>query len=67
MDKRAIQLEFVVVALGMCTAAQTVTGGGTTNTVPVSTGSLTIGNLPIRVSCSHVGIGATGTASLADS
>jgi hypothetical protein len=40
-------------------AAQTVTGSGTTNTVPVFTGSSTVGNSPISVSGSNVGIGTT--------
>jgi len=40
-------------------AAQTVTGSGTTNIVPVFTGSSALGNSPIAVSGSNVGIGAT--------
>jgi|GEM_PF-1284181 len=40
-------------------SAQTVTGSGTTNTVPVFTGSSTVGNSPISVSGSNVGIGTT--------
>jgi hypothetical protein len=42
-------------------AAQTTvtTTGGTTNTVPVYTGSATVGNSPISVSGSNVGIGTT--------
>jgi hypothetical protein len=38
-------------------SAQTVTGSGTTNTVPVFTGTSTVGNSPISVSSSKVGIG----------
>jgi hypothetical protein len=38
-------------------AAQTVTGSGTMNTVPVFTGSSTIGNSPITLSGGNVGIG----------
>ena len=42
-------------------AAQTTvtTTGGTTNTVPVFTGSSTVGNSPISVSGSNVGMGTT--------
>jgi len=39
--------------------AQTVTGSGTTNTVPVFTGSSALGNSPITVSGGNVGIGTT--------
>jgi hypothetical protein len=37
--------------------AQTVIGGGTMNTVPVFTGTSTVGNSPISVSGNNVGIG----------
>jgi len=40
-------------------AAQTVTGSGTANTVPQFTGTSTVGNSPISVSSSNVGIGTT--------
>ena len=42
-------------------AAQTTvtTSGGTTNTVPSFTGPSTVGNSPISISGSNVGIGAT--------
>lgn len=40
-------------------AAQTVAGSGTTNTVPVFTGTSTVGNSPITVSGGNVGIGTT--------
>ncbi len=43
-------------------AAQTVTGSGTSGTVPVFTGSSTVGNSPISVSGSNVGIGTTQPA-----
>lgn len=39
--------------------AQTVTGSGTSGTVPVFTASSTIGNSPIAVSGTNVGIGTT--------
>jgi hypothetical protein len=54
------------VAMILCSAviasnavAQTVTGSGTTNTVPVFTGASTVGNSPITVSGSNVGLGMT--------
>lgn len=48
--------------LGVCAPAlfaQTVTGSGTANTVPVFTGASTAGNSPISVSSGNVGIGTT--------
>jgi hypothetical protein len=45
-------------------AAQTVTGSGSQNTVPLFTGSSTIGNSPISASGSNVGIGTTSPSSL---
>ena len=50
---------FGIVVLAVGAAAQTVTGSGTSNTVPVFTGSSTIGNSPVSVSGSNVGIGTT--------
>lgn len=47
-------------------AAQTVTGSGTSNTVPVFTGSSTIGNSPISISGSNVGIGTTSPQDVLD-
>jgi len=43
--------------MAVAAAAQTTvtTSGGTTNTVPVFTGSATVGNSPITVSGSNVG------------
>src|SRR5579884_1272134 len=48
-------------AILMTTSAvgQTVTGSGTSNTVPVFNGTSSIGNSPISVSGSNVGIGTT--------
>jgi len=43
-------------------AAQTVTGSGTSGTVPQFTGSSTLGNSPISISGSNVGIGTTNPA-----
>jgi hypothetical protein len=45
-----------LVMMGVSAVAQTVTGSGTTNTVPVFTGSSTVGNSPISVSGSTVNI-----------
>lgn len=45
-------------------AAQTVTGSGTTNTVPIFTGTSTVGNSPITVSGSNVGIGTTSPSQI---
>ena len=54
------QASWIALSLGLMAAsaaAQTVTGSGTTNTVPVFTGASTIANSPIFVSGSNVGIG----------
>ena len=54
------QVSWMALGLGLMAAsatAQTVTGSGTTNTVSVFTGASTIGNSPIFVSGSNVGIG----------
>jgi hypothetical protein len=52
--------------MAVAAAAQTTvtTSGGTTNTVPVFTGSATVGNSPISVSGSNVGIGITNPGTL---
>jgi hypothetical protein len=57
MEKKLVGLAFSIAALAMGASAQTVTGSGTTNTVPVFTGASTVGNSPISVSGSNVGIG----------
>jgi len=62
MCRKLIGLGFCLVALAASSAAQTnVTNNndGTANTVPVYTGSSTLGNSPISVSGSSVGIGTT--------
>jgi len=59
MDRKSILFGFCLVAFAVGAAAQTVTGSGTTNTVPVFTGSSAVGNSPISVSGSSVGIGTT--------
>ena len=48
-----------LVLLTASAAAQTVTGSGNTNTVPVFTGSSTVGNSVITQSNGNVGIGTT--------
>jgi hypothetical protein len=63
MGKKLIGLAFSIAALAMGASAQTVTGSGTTNTVPVFTGASTVGNSPISVSGSNVGIGTTSPSS----
>jgi organic hydroperoxide reductase OsmC/OhrA len=52
--------------MAVAAAAQTTvtTSGGTTNTVPVFTGTSTVGNSPITVSGGNVGIGTTSPAQL---
>ena len=45
---------------------QTVTGSGTSETVPVFTGSSTVGNSPITISGSNVGIGTTSPGAKLD-
>jgi hypothetical protein len=59
MDGKMVGLAFSIAVLAASAAAQTVTGSGTTNTVPVFTGASTVGNSPIAVSGGNVGIGTT--------
>jgi hypothetical protein len=62
MDRKSIQLGFCLLAFALAASAQTnVTNSnnGTTNAVPVYSGSATLGNSPISVSGSNVGIGTT--------
>src|ERR1035437_9651424 len=59
MRTRASLIGLGLALLAMSAAAQTVTGSGTTNTVPVFTGTSTVGNSPITVSGGNVGIGTT--------
>jgi hypothetical protein len=54
---------FVVILLAATgAAAQTVTGSGTSGTVPVFNGTSTVTNSPISISGSNVGIGTTSPA-----
>lgn len=66
MSKYAILTWWALALMAVSAAAQTVTGGGTTNTVPVFTGTSTVGNSPISVSNGNVGIGTTSPASTLD-
>ena len=61
MHKQMMGLAFCIAAFAMSAVAQTTvtTSGGTTNTVPVYTGSATIGNSVITQSNGNVGIGTT--------
>lgn len=62
MRVKKLLLGYLVTTLLVLSAeAQTTvtTAGGTTNTVPVYTGSSTLGNSPIAISGSNVGIGTT--------
>jgi hypothetical protein len=66
MKRKLAGLAFSIAVLAANAAAQTVTGSGTMNTVPVFTGASTVGNSPISVSGSNVGIGTTNPASNLD-
>jgi hypothetical protein len=59
MKRKLAGLVFSIAVLAANAAAQTVTGSGTTNTVPVFTGTSAVGNSPISVSGGNVGIGVT--------
>jgi hypothetical protein len=54
----------VIMLFGSVALAQTVTGSGTTNKIPIFTGTSTIGNSPIAITGSSVGIGTTSPGSL---
>src|SRR6266702_602064 len=64
MCRRTTFIGTFLASLAVGVAAQTTvtTGGGTTNTIPVFTGSSTLGNSPISISGSNVGIGTTAPA-----
>lgn len=53
------QAFFVILFAATGAAAQTVTGSGTSGTVPVFTDTSTVSNSPISISGSNVGIGTT--------
>src|ERR1035441_6208261 len=58
-QKQMAATAICIAAFAISAAAQTVTGSGTTNTVPVFTGTSTVGNSPISVSGGNGGIGTT--------
>jgi hypothetical protein len=62
MDNKIVGLAFCIAASAMSMAAQTVTGSGTTNTVPVFTGASVVGNSPVTVNGGNVGIGLTSAS-----
>jgi hypothetical protein len=67
MNKSAyIWLGFCLVLASTGAVAQTVTGSGTSGTVPVFTGASTVGNSPISASGSSVGIGTTSPVGKVD-
>jgi hypothetical protein len=64
MLKKIAEAAICIAVFVASAAAQTTvtTSGGTTNTVPVFTGTSTVGNSPISVSGSSLGIGTTAPA-----
>jgi hypothetical protein len=66
MRKQMKLVGVCVVFLGVSASAQTVTGSGTANTVPVFTGSSTIGNSVITQSGVSIGIGTTAPGAVLD-
>jgi len=52
-------LAICIAAFAVSAVAQTVTGSGSSGTVPVFTGTSAVGNSPISVLSSNVGIGTT--------
>ncbi len=59
MNMKLVGVAFSIAVMSLSMAAQTVTGSGTTNTVPVFTGTSAVGNSPIAASGGNVGIGTT--------
>jgi hypothetical protein len=57
------QVFFVILLAATGATAQTVTGSGTSGTVPQFTGTSTVGNSPISISGGNVGIGTTNPTS----
>ncbi len=68
MGKHRMLIGSILMAGMMSLSAQTTvtTTGGTTNAVPVFTGSATLGNSPITVSGGNVGIGTTSPNGVLD-
>ena len=59
MHNKVAAVVICIAAFAMSASAQTVTGSGTAGTVPAFTGASALGNSPITVSGSNVGIGTT--------
>lgn len=66
MHKQMMGLAFCIAAFAMSAAAQTVTGSGTSGTVPVFTGTSTVSNSVITQSGGNVGIGFASPAATLD-
>ena len=61
MHHRTLRLTICVAVLSSSAGAQTVMGSGTTGKIPKFTGASTLGDSPIWVSGTNVGIGTTGS------
>ncbi len=59
MSMRTKGVTICIATFALSAAAQTVTGSGSSGTVPVFTGTSTVANSPISVSGGNVGIGTT--------
>ena len=66
MRIRMIEVTLCIAAFAVGAAAQTVTGSGSSGTVPVFTGTSTVGNSPISVSGGNVGLGTTNPGNTLD-
>ena len=64
MHKRMTAAAICIAVFAMSAAAQTVTGSGSSGTVPVFNGASTVTNSPITVSNGNVGIGTTPSVPL---
>jgi hypothetical protein len=59
MHMKSLGLVYSLMLLTLSATAQTVTGSGTSGTIPVFTGSSTVGNSVISQSAGNIGIGTT--------
>src|ERR1051325_11231042 len=59
MRREAICFAILAASFASCVAAQTVTGSGTSGTVPVFNGTSSITNSPVSISSTNVGIGTS--------
>jgi hypothetical protein len=66
MRIRMIEVTLCIAAFAVGATAQTVTGSGSSGTVPVFTGTSTVGNSPISVSGGNVGLGTTNPGNTLD-